>query len=135
MQDITGENAENVGDEKESAATTAQNSASDEPSTDENAQSAEPEKPKDELEITPVDFKAGDFDFNSIAPSGETALNSDIADEILANIQSQEPANTSEPADESALNASQNDESAASEDAPLEFDAQDICLGVMDEQY
>ena len=138
LQDITGENAENADDEKESAATTAQNSASDEPSTDENAQSAEPEKPKDELEITPVDFKAGDFDFNSIAPSGETALNSDIADEILANIQSQEPANTSEPADESALNASQNDESAASEDAPLEFDAQDLAditqgLGV-DEQ-
>lgn len=138
LQDITGENAENAGDEKESTATTAQNSASDEPSIDENAQSAEPEKPKDELEITPVDFKAGDFDFNSIAPSGETALNSDIADEILANIQSQEPANTSEPADESALNASQNDESAASEDAPLEFDAQDLAditqgLGV-DEQ-
>ena len=138
LQDITGENAENAGDEKESAATTAQNSASNEPSTDENAQSAEPEKPKDELEITPVDFKAGDFDFNSIAPSGETALNSDIADEILANIQSQEPANTSEPADESALNASQNDESSASEDAPLEFDAQDLAditqgLGV-DEQ-
>ena len=138
LQDITGENAENAGDEKESVATTAQNSASDEPSTDENAQNAEPEKPKDELEITPVDFKAGDFDFNSIAPSGETALNSDIADEILANIQSQEPANTSEPADESALNASQNDESAASEDAPLEFDAQDLAditqgLGV-DEQ-
>lgn len=138
LQDITGENAENADDEKESVATTAQNSASDEPSTDENAQSAEPEKPKDELEITPVDFKAGDFDFNSIAPSGETALNSDIADEILANIQSQEPANTSEPADESALNASQNDESAASEDAPLEFDAQDLAditqgLGV-DEQ-
>lgn len=138
LQDITGENAKNAGDEKESAATTAKNSASDEPSTDENAQSAEPEKPKDELEITPVDFKAGDFDFNSIAPSGETALNSDIADEILANIQSQEPANTSEPADESALNASQNDESSASEDAPLEFDAQDLAditqgLGV-DEQ-
>lgn len=138
LQDITGENAENADDEKESAATTAKNSASDEPSTDENAQSTEPEKPKDELEITPVDFKAGDFDFNSIAPSGETALNSDIADEILANIQSQEPANTSEPADESALNASQNDESAASEDAPLEFDAQDLAditqgLGV-DEQ-
>lgn len=138
LQDITGENAENAGDEKESVATTAQNSASDEPSTDENAQSTEPEKPKDELEITPVDFKAGDFDFNSIAPSGETALNSDIADEILANIQSQEPANTSESADESALNASQNDESAASEDAPLEFDAQDLAditqgLGV-DEQ-
>ena len=138
LQDITGENAENADDEKESTATTAKNSASDEPSTDENAQSAEPEKPKDELEITPVDFKAGDFDFNSIAPSGETALNSDIADEILANIQSQEPANTSEPADESALNASQNDESAASEDAPLEFDAQDLAditqgLGV-DEQ-
>lgn len=138
LQDITGENAENADDEKESVATTAQNSASDEPSTDENAQSAEPEKPKDELEITPVDFKAGDFDFNSIAPSGETALNSDIADEILANIQSQEPANTSEPADESTLNASQNDESAASEDAPLEFDAQDLAditqgLGV-DEQ-
>lgn len=148
LQDITGENAENAGDEKESAATTAKNSASDEPSTDENAQSTEPEKPKDELEITPVDFKAGDFDFNSIAPSGETALNSDIADEILANIQSQEPADTSEqasenlsanePADESALNASQNDESAASEDAPLEFDAQDLAditqgLGV-DEQ-
>ena len=138
LQDITGENAENAGDEKESATTTAKNSASDEPSTDENAQNTEPEKPKDELEITPVDFKAGDFDFNSIAPSGETALNSDIADEILANIQSQEPANTSEPADESALNASQNDESAASEDAPLEFDAQDLAditqgLGV-DEQ-
>lgn len=138
LQDITGENAENADDEKESTATTAQNSASDEPSTDENAQSTEPEKPKDELEITPVDFKAGDFDFNSIAPSGETALNSDIADEILANIQSQEPADTSEPADESALNASQNDESAASEDAPLEFDAQDLAditqgLGV-DEQ-
>lgn len=138
LQDITGENAENADDEKESAATTAKNSASDEPSTDENAQSTEPEKPKDELEITPVDFKAGDFDFNSIAPSGETALNSDIADEILANIQSQEPANTSEPADESVLNASQNDESAASEDAPLEFDAQDLAditqgLGV-DEQ-
>lgn len=138
LQDITGENAENADDEKESVATTAQNSASDEPSTDENAQNTEPEKPKDELEITPVDFKAGDFDFNSIAPSGETALNSDIADEILANIQSQEPANTSEPADESALNASQNDESAASEDAPLEFDAQDLAditqgLGV-DEQ-
>lgn len=138
LQDITGENAENADDEKESTATTAKNSASDEPSTDENAQSTEPEKPKDELEITPVDFKAGDFDFNSIAPSGETALNSDIADEILANIQSQEPANTSEPADESALNASQNDESAASEDAPLEFDAQDLAditqgLGV-DEQ-
>lgn len=138
LQDITGENAENADDEKESAATTAQNSASDEPSTDKNAQNAEPEKPKDELEITPVDFKAGDFDFNSIAPSGETALNSDIADEILANIQSQEPANTSEPADESALNASQNDESSASEDAPLEFDAQDLAditqgLGV-DEQ-
>ena len=138
LQDITGENAKNAGDEKESVATTAQNSASDEPSTDENAQNTEPEKPKDELEITPVDFKAGDFDFNSIAPSGETALNSDIADEILANIQSQEPANTSEPADESALNASQNDESAASEDAPLEFDAQDLAditqgLGV-DEQ-
>ena len=148
LQDITGENAENAGDEKESAATTAQNSASDEPSTDENAQSTEPSKPKDELEITPVDFKAGDFDFNSIAPSGETALNSDIADEILANIQSQEPADTSEqtsenlsanePADESALNASQNDEGSASEDAPLEFDAQDLAditqgLGV-DEQ-
>lgn len=138
LQDITGENAENAGDEKESTAITTQNSASDEPSTDENAQNTEPEKPKDELEITPVDFKAGDFDFNSIAPSGETALNSDIADEILANIQSQEPANTSEPADESALNASQNDESAASEDAPLEFDAQDLAditqgLGV-DEQ-
>lgn len=138
LQDITGENAENADDEKESAATTAKNSASDESSTDENAQNTEPEKPKDELEITPVDFKAGDFDFNSIAPSGETALNSDIADEILANIQSQEPANTSEPADESALNASQNDESAASEDAPLEFDAQDLAditqgLGV-DEQ-
>lgn len=138
LQDITGENAENAGDEKESTATTAQNSASDEPSTDENAQSTEPSKPKDELEITPVDFKAGDFDFNSIAPSGETALNSDIADEILANIQSQEPANTSEPASESALNASQNDESSASEDAPLEFDAQDLAditqgLGV-DEQ-
>ena len=138
LQDITGENAENAGDEKESAATTAKNSASDEPSTDENAQNTEPEKPKDELEITPVDFKAGDFDFNSIAPSGETALNSDIADEILANIQSQEPANTSEPADESALNASQNNESVASEDAPLEFDAQDLAditqgLGV-DEQ-
>lgn len=138
LQDITGENAENVGDEKERTATTAKNSANDEPSTDENAQNTEPEKPKDELEITPVDFKAGDFDFNSIAPSGETALNSDIADEILANIQSQEPANTSEPADESALNASQNDESAASEDAPLEFDAQDLAditqgLGV-DEQ-
>lgn len=138
LQDITGENAENADDEKESVATTAQNSASDEPSTDENAQNTEPEKPKDELEITPVDFKAGDFDFNSIAPSGETALNSDIADEILANIQSQEPANTSEPADESALNASQNDESVASEDAPLEFDAQDLAditqgLGV-DEQ-
>lgn len=138
LQDITGENAENADDEKESVATTAQNSASDEPSTDENAQNTEPEKPKDELEITPVDFKAGDFDFNSIAPSGETALNSDIADEILANIQSQEPANTSEPADESTLNASQNDESAASEDAPLEFDAQDLAditqgLGV-DEQ-
>ena len=148
LQDITGENAENAGDEKESAATTAKNSASDELSTDENAQNTEPEKPKDELEITPVDFKAGDFDFNSIAPSGETALNSDIADEILANIQSQEPANTSEqasenlsasePADESALNASQNDESSASEDAPLEFDAQDLAditqgLGV-DEQ-
>lgn len=138
LQDITGENAENADDEKERTATTAKNSASDEPSTDENAQSAEPEKPKDELEITPVDFKAGDFDFNSIAPSGETALNSDIADEILANIQSQEPANTSEPADESALNASQNDESSASEDAPLEFDAQDLAditqgLGV-DEQ-
>lgn len=138
LQDITGENAENADDEKESAATTAQNSASDEPSTDENAQNTEPEKPKDELEITPVDFKAGDFDFNSIAPSGETALNSDIADEILANIQSQEPADTSESADESALNASQNDESAASEDAPLEFDAQDLAditqgLGV-DEQ-
>ena len=138
LQDITGENAENAGDEKESTATTVQNSASDEPSTDENAQNTEPEKPKDELEITPVDFKAGDFDFNSIAPSGETALNSDIADEILANIQSQEPANTSEPADESALNASQNDESSASEDAPLEFDAQDLAditqgLGV-DEQ-
>lgn len=138
LQDITGENAENADDEKESVATTAQNSASDEPSTDENAQNTEPEKPKDELEITPVDFKAGDFDFNSIAPSGETALNSDIADEILANIQSQEPANTSEPADESALNASQNDESSSSEDAPLEFDAQDLAditqgLGV-DEQ-
>lgn len=138
LQDITGENAENAGDEEESTATTAQNSASDEPSTDENAQNTEPEKPKDELEITPVDFKAGDFDFNSIAPSGETALNSDIADEILANIQSQEPANTSEPADESTLNASQNDESSASEDAPLEFDAQDLAditqgLGV-DEQ-
>lgn len=138
LQDITGENAENADDEKESATTTAQNSASDEPSTDENAQNTEPEKPKDELEITPVDFKAGDFDFNSIAPSGETALNSDIADEILANIQSQEPANTSEPADESALNASQNDENSASEDAPLEFDAQDLAditqgLGV-DEQ-
>lgn len=138
LQDITGENAENAGDEKESTATTAQNSASDEPSTDENTQNTEPEKPKDELEITPVDFKAGDFDFNSIAPSGETALNSDIADEILANIQSQEPANTSEPADESTLNASQNDESSASEDAPLEFDAQDLAditqgLGV-DEQ-
>ena len=138
LQDITGENAENADDEKESAATTAKNSASDEPSTDENAQNTEPEKPKDELEITPVDFKAGDFDFNSIAPSGETALNSDIADEILANIQSQEPADTSEPADESALNASQNDESSASEDAPLEFDAQDLAditqgLGV-DEQ-
>lgn len=138
LQDITGENAENAGDEKESTATTAKNSASDEPSTDENAQNTEPEKPKDELEITPVDFKAGDFDFNSIAPSGETALNSDIADEILANIQSQEPANTSESADESALNASQNDESSASEDAPLEFDAQDLAditqgLGV-DEQ-
>lgn len=138
LQDITGENAENADDEKESTATTAQNSASDEPSADKNAQSAEPEKPKDELEITPVDFKAGDFDFNSIAPSGETALNSDIADEILANIQSQEPANTSESADESALNASQNDESSASEDAPLEFDAQDLAditqgLGV-DEQ-
>lgn len=138
LQDITGENAENAGDKKESTATTAQNSASDEPSTDENAQNTEPEKPKDELEITPVDFKAGDFDFNSIAPSGETALNSDIADEILANIQSQEPANTSEPAGESALNASQNDESVASEDAPLEFDAQDLAditqgLGV-DEQ-
>lgn len=138
LQDITGENAENADDEKESVVTTAQNSASDEPSTDENAQNTEPEKPKDELEITPVDFKAGDFDFNSIAPSGETALNSDIADEILANIQSQEPANTSEPADESALNASQNDESSASEDAPLEFDAQDLAditqgLGV-DEQ-
>ena len=138
LQDITGENAENADDEKESTATTAQNSASDEPSTDKNAQNTEPSKPKDELEITPVDFKAGDFDFNSIAPSGETALNSDIADEILANIQSQEPANTSEPADESALNASQNDESAASEDAPLEFDAQDLAditqgLGV-DEQ-
>lgn len=148
LQDITGENAENAGDEKESATTTAKNSASDEPSTDENAQSAEPEKPKDELEITPVDFKAGDFDFNSIAPSGETALNSDIADEILANIQSQEPADTSEqasenlsanePADESALNASQNDEGSASEDTPLEFDAQDLAditqgLGV-DEQ-
>lgn len=126
LQDITGENAENAGDEKESATTTAKNSASDEPSIDENAQNTEPEKPKDELEITPVDFKAGDFDFNSIAPSGETALNSDIADEILANIQSQEPANTSEPADESVLNASQNDESLASEDAPLEFDAQDL---------
>lgn len=138
LQDITGENAENAGDEKESTATTAKNSASDEPSTDENAKNTEPEKPKDELEITPVDFKAGDFDFNSIAPSGETALNSDIADEILANIQSQEPASTSEPADESALNASQNDESSASEDAPLEFDAQDLAditqgLGV-DEQ-
>lgn len=138
LQDITGENAENADDEKESTATTAQNSASDEPSTDENAQSTEPSKPKDELEITPVDFKAGDFDFNSIAPSGETALNSDIADEILANIQSQEPANTSEPAGESALNASQNDEGSASEDAPLEFDAQDLAditqgLGV-DEQ-
>lgn len=148
LQDITGENTEDASDEKESAATTAQNSASDEPSTDENAQNTEPEKPKDELEITPVDFKAGDFDFNSIAPSGETALNSDIADEILANIQSQEPANTSEPAsenlsanepaDESALNASQNDEGSASEDAPLEFDAQDLAditqgLGV-DEQ-
>lgn len=148
LQDITGENAENAGDEKESATTTAQNSASDEPSTDENAQNTEPEKPKDELEITPVDFKAGDFDFNSIAPSGETALNSDIADEILANIQSQEPADTSEPASEnlsanepageSALNASQNNESVASEDAPLEFDAQDLAditqgLGV-DEQ-
>lgn len=148
LQDITGENAENADDEKESTATTAQNSASDESSTDENAQNTEPEKPKDELEITPVDFKAGDFDFNSIAPSGETALNSDIADEILANIQSQEPADTSEqasenlsanePADESALNASQNDESSASEDAPLEFDAQDLAditqgLGV-DEQ-
>lgn len=138
LQDITGENAENADDEKERTATTAKNSASDEPSTDENAQNTEPEKPKDELEITPVDFKAGDFDFNSIAPSGETALNSDIADEILANIQSQEPANTSEPADESALNASQNDESSASEDAPLEFDAQDLAditqgLGV-DEQ-
>lgn len=138
LQDITGENAENAGDEKERTATTAKNSASDEPSTDENAQNTEPEKPKDELEITPVDFKAGDFDFDSIAPSGETALNSDIADEILANIQSQEPADTSEPADESALNASQNDESAASEDAPLEFDAQDLAditqgLGV-DEQ-
>lgn len=138
LQDITGENAENADDEKESATTTAKNSASDEPSTDENAQNTEPEKPKDELEITPVDFKAGDFDFNSIAPSGETALNSDIADEILANIQSQEPANTSEPADESALNASQNDENSASEDAPLEFDAQDLAditqgLGV-DEQ-
>lgn len=138
LQDITGENAENADNEKESTATTAQNSASDEPSTDENAQSTEPSKPKDELEITPVDFKAGDFDFNSIAPSGETALNSDIADEILANIQSQEPANTSEPAGESALNASQNDESSASEDAPLEFDAQDLAditqgLGV-DEQ-
>lgn len=138
LQDITGENAENAGDKKESTATTAQNSASDEPSTDENAQNTEPEKPKDELEITPVDFKAGDFDFNSIAPSGETALNSDIADEILANIQSQESANTSEPAGESALNASQNDESVASEDAPLEFDAQDLAditqgLGV-DEQ-
>lgn len=126
LQDITGENAKNAGDEKESTATTAQNSAIDEPSTDENAQNTEPEKPKDELEITPVDFKAGDFDFNSIAPSGETALNSDIADEILANIQSQEPANTSEPAGESALNTSQNDESLASEDAPLEFDAQDL---------
>lgn len=148
LQDITGENAENADDEKESTATTAKNSASDEPSTDENAQNTEPEKPKDELEITPVDFKAGDFDFDSIAPSGETALNSDIADEILANIQSQEPANTSEPASEnlnanepaseSALNASQNDESVASEDAPLEFDAQDLAditqgLGV-DEQ-
>lgn len=138
LQDITGENAENAGDDKESTATTAQNSASDEPSTDENAQNTEPEKPKDELEITPVDFKAGDFDFNSIAPSGETALNSDIADGILANIQSQEPANTSEPAGESALNASQNDEGSASEDAPLEFDAQDLAditqgLGV-DEQ-
>lgn len=138
LQDITGENAENADDEKESTATTAQNSASDEPSIDENAQNTEPEKPKDELEITPVDFKAGDFDFNSIAPSGETALNSDIADEILANIQSQEPANTSESADESTLNASQNDESSASEDAPLEFDAQDLAditqgLGV-DEQ-
>lgn len=138
LQDITGENAENAGDEKERTATTAKNSASDEPSTDENAQNTEPEKPKDELEITPVDFKAGDFDFNSIAPSGETALNSDIADEILANIQSQESANTSEPAGESALNASQNDESLASEDAPLEFDAQDLAditqgLGV-DEQ-
>lgn len=126
LQDITGENAENAGDEKERTATTAKNSASDEPSTDENAQSTELSKPKDELEITPVDFKAGDFDFNSIAPSGETALNSDIADEILANIQSQEPANTSEPAGESALNASQNDESSSSEDAPLEFDAQDL---------
>lgn len=138
LQDITGENAENAGDEKERTATTAKNSASDEPSTDENAQSTELSKPKDELEITPVDFKAGDFDFNSIAPSGETALNSDIADEILANIQSQESANTSEPAGESALNASQNDESVASEDAPLEFDAQDLAditqgLGV-DEQ-
>lgn len=150
LQDITGENAENAGDDKESATTTAQNSASDEPSTDENTQSTELSKPKDELEITPVDFNAGagDFDFNSIAPSGETALNSDIADEILANIQSQEPADTSEPASEnlsasepaseSTLNASQNDESSASEDAPLEFDAQDLAditqgLGV-DEQ-
>lgn len=148
LQDITGENAENAGDDKESATTTAKNSVSDEPSTDENTQSTEPSKPKDELEITPVDFKTGDFDFNSIAPSGETALNSDIADEILANIQSQEPANTSEPASENlsanepagenALNASQNDESSSSKDAPLEFDAQDLAditqgLGV-DEQ-
>lgn len=148
LQDITGENAENAGDDKESATTTAKNSVSDEPSTDENTQSTEPSKPKDELEITPVDFKTGDFDFNSIAPSGETALNSDIADEILANIQSQEPANTiepasenlsaNEPAGENALNASQNDESSSSKDAPLEFDAQDLAditqgLGV-DEQ-
>ena len=97
LQDITGESAENSASASENAAQSAENSA----------------EPKDELAFTPVDFDTKlDFDFNSLAPSGETALNSDIADKILANIESENLGLSGESAEAST---SLNGESAASE--------------------
>ncbi len=112
LQDITGESAENSASTSENGAENSTLENGGENSAQNTENSATNEK-KDELAFTPVDFDTKlDFDFNSLAPSGETALNSDIADKILANIESENLGLSGENAD---ISNPLNSESAASE--------------------